>query len=182
MVASLGSLKGPRHGGANKEVKDMMKAIINKISLDATDEQIRVIINKILDKKFYDKQGLIYGIGHAVYTKSDPRAVLLKEKCKELAELKGHIKLFDFYARVEAISIQELRNRKGPTYNCCANVDFYSGLAYEFLDIDKDLFTPLFACARIVGWLAHNIENKLYCDKIIRPAGKYVGEIIKKSE
>lgn len=182
MVASLGSLKGPRHGGANKEVKDMMKAIINKISLDATDEQIRVIINKILDKKFYDKQGLIYGIGHAVYTKSDPRAVLLKEKCKELAEHKGQSKLFDFYTKVEAISIQELRNRKGSTYNCCANVDFYSGLAYEFLDIAKDLFTPLFACARIVGWLAHNIENKLYCDKIIRPAGKYVGEIIKKSE
>jgi len=177
MSASLGSLKGPRHGGANRAVRDMMIEVIKKIGVDASEEKITQVINKILDKEFYDKKGLIYGIGHPVYTKSDPRAILLKEKCKELAELKGQINKFVFYSKFEEIAIRELKKRKGPNYNCCANIDFYSGLTYEILEINEDLYTPIFACARTIGWLAHNLENKLYCDKIIRPAGKYVGDI-----
>lgn len=177
MCASLGALKGPRHGGANRAVRDMMLAVIKSIGLKASDEKITTVVNKILDKSFYDKKGLIYGIGHPVYTISDPRAILLKEKCKELAELKGQMAKFDFYSRFEEIAIRELKKRKGPSFNCCANIDFYSGLTYEILEINEDLYTPIFACSRMIGWLAHNIENKLYCDKIIRPAGKYVGEI-----
>lgn len=175
--ASLGSLKGPRHGGANREVKEMMQHVIKTIGLDCKDEDIVIVVNKILDKTFYDNKGLIYGVGHPVYTKSDPRALLLKNKCKELAKLKGEMEKYSFYTRFEAIAISELKKRKGPGFNCCANIDFYSGLTYEILNINEDLYTPIFACSRMVGWLAHNIENKLYCDKIIRPAGKYVGEV-----
>lgn len=177
ICASLGSLKGPRHGGANRAVRDMMHQIIKEIGLDATDDDMRSIANRLLDKQFYDKKGLIYGIGHPVYTKSDPRAILLKAKCEELAKMNGEESRFDFYNRFERIAIEELKKRKGPSFNYCANVDFYSGLTYEILNINEDLFIPIFACSRTVGWLAHNIENKLYCDKIIRPAGKYVGEI-----
>ncbi len=177
MCASLGSLKGPRHGGANRAVRDMMHAIIDEIGLDASDSKMSEIANKLLNKEFFDKKGLIYGIGHPVYTKSDPRTILLKEKCKELALLDNEMRRFNFYSRFEGIAIGELKRRKGPDFNCCANIDFYSGLTYEILGINEDLYTPIFACARTIGWLAHNLENKLYCDKIIRPAGKYVGEI-----
>lgn len=177
MCASLGSLKGPRHGGANRAVRDMMHRIIDEIGLDASEENMTRIANKLLDKEFFDNKGLIYGIGHPVYTKSDPRTILLKSKCKELAELKNESKRFDFYSKFEEVAIGELKKRKGNDFNCCANIDFYSGLTYEILGINEDLYTPIFACARTVGWLAHNLENKLYCDKIIRPAGKYVGEI-----
>ena len=177
MCASLGSLKGPRHGGANRAVRDMMHAVIDEIGLDATDEAISEMANRLLNKDFFDQKGLIYGIGHPVYTKSDPRTILLKEKCKELALLDNEMRRFNFYSRFEEIAIRELKKRKGQNINYCANVDFYSGLTYEILGINEDLYTPIFACARTVGWLAHNLENKLYCDKIIRPAGKYVGEI-----
>ena len=177
MTASLGSLKGPRHGGANIAVKKMMDAVIKEIGLTKDEEVIRKIINDILDKKFYNESGLIYGIGHPVYTLSDPRAILLKNKCHELAIEQGYEDKFNFYATFEKIAIEELKKRK--KINVCFNIDFYSGLTYEILQINEDLFTPIFACGRMVGWLAHNIENKLYCDKIIRPAGKYVGEVIK---
>ena len=177
MCASLGSLKGPRHGGANLMVSKMMKSTIKEIGLNASDEEMAIIANKILDKAFFDNNGLIYGIGHPVYTKSDPRANLLRDKCRELAELEGEVDKFDFYARFEKVAIRELKKRKGEGFNCCANIDFYSGLTYEILKINEDLYTAIFACSRMVGWLAHNIENKLYCDKIIRPAGKYVGEL-----
>ena len=177
MCASLGSLKGPRHGGANLMVRRMMESIIKEIGLKASDATMIAIANKILDKNFFDNKGLIYGIGHPVYTISDPRAILLKEKCRELAELEGDTEKFVFYERFEKIAIQELKKRKGSNFNCCANIDFYSGLTYEILRINEDLYTPIFACSRMIGWLAHNIENKLYCDKIIRPAGMYVGEI-----
>lgn len=177
ICASLGSLKGPRHGGANRAVRDMMHQVIKEIGLQASDEKIKEIVCRLLDKKFFDKKGLIYGIGHPVYTKSDPRAILLKNKCRELAEMNNEGAKFDFYSRFENLAVLELKKRKGQSFNCCANIDFYSGLTYEILNINEDLFTPIFACSRMVGWLAHNIENKLYCDKIIRPAGKYVGEI-----
>ena len=177
MCASLGSLKGPRHGGANLMVRKMMESVIKEIGLGASEDAMTKIANKILDKNFFDKKGLIYGIGHPVYTISDPRANLLRNKCRELAELEGETEKFSFYERFEKIAIRELKKRKGPGFNCCANIDFYSGLKYEILKINEDLYTPIFACSRMIGWLAHNIENKLYCDKIIRPAGMYVGEI-----
>ena len=172
IAAGICSLKGPRHGGANQKVLDMMYYIINDISLDATDEQIQDVVNKLLNKEYFDKSGLIYGVGHAVYTKSDPRCVLLKTKCKELSEELGD-DTFEFYNRFERIAIAELERRKGTAY--CTNVDYYSGLTYRLLNIPRDLFIPIFAAARTVGWLAHDIESLLYCNKIIRPATKYVG-------
>lgn len=173
--AGLGSLKGPRHGGANQMVMEMFDAILAEIGENATDEEIEKVVNKILKKDFFDNSGLIYGIGHAVYTISDPRCILLKEKCKALCEEKGRSKLFDFYARFEEIACRRLKEVKGNVY--CANVDFYSGLTYSMLNIPRDLFTPIFATARITGWIAHIIEAILYCNKIIRPASLYVGHI-----
>lgn len=171
--ASLASLKGPRHGGANMAVLDMMKDVEKEIGFNASDDEIRKVINKILDKDFFDKTGLIYGIGHAIYTLSDPRCELLREKAKELAEAK-HSEKFEFYHRFEKIAIEEVQKKKGIV--CCANVDYYSGLIYEMLNIPRDLFIPIFAAARLVGWISHDIENLLYCNKIIRPATKYVGQ------
>ena len=173
LSASMASLKGPRHGGANMAVLDMMKNVISDIGLDATDEQIVSVINKILDKKYNDNSGLIYGIGHAIYTLSDPRAVLLREKAEKLSKEKDP-KKFEFYHRFETLAVKTLEERKG--MKCCCNVDFYSGLIYEMLDIPRDLFIPIFAAARLVGWISHDIENLLYSNKIVRPATKYVGK------
>lgn len=117
---------------------------------------------------------MVYGIGHAVYTLSDPRCQILSQKCRELAIEKGRVNEYEFYHRFENIAIQEIKDRKG--INVCANIDFYSGLVYDMLGIPKDLYTLLFVIGRSVGWVAHNIENKLYSGKIIRPAGKYVGD------
>ena len=173
LTASLASLKGPRHGGANMAVLDMMKNVINDIGYDATDEEIVSIINKILDKNYNDNSGLIYGIGHAIYTLSDPRAELLREKAKALS-MEKNPKKFEFYHRFEKLAIKTLQERKGMV--CCCNVDYYSGLIYEMLDIPRDLFIPIFAAARLVGWISHDIENLLYSNKIVRPATKYVGK------
>ena len=126
------------------------------------------------NKQFNDNSGLIYGIGHAVYTVSDPRCVILRQQCKELAKEKGRDKEFEFYYRFEQAAIKAIKKRKGITV--CANVDFYSGLIYDMLSIPRELYTLMFVVARAVGWLAHNIENKLYSGRIIRPAAKYVGE------
>lgn len=173
-AGAIGSLKGPKHGGANLAVAKQMKLVINKIGLYATDEQILEVVRQILDKDFNDNTGLIYGIGHAVYTLSDPRCQILSQKCRELAIEKNRLDEYELYHRFEKIAIQEIKDRKG--INVCANIDFYSGLVYDMLGIPKDLYTLLFVIGRSVGWVAHNIENKLYSGKIIRPAGKYVGE------
>lgn len=175
VAGAIGSLKGPRHGGANLAVKKQMELAINEISTQASDEQIRTIIQRILDKDFNDKSGLIYGIGHAVYTLSDPRSEILAAKCKELAMEKNRLEEFEFYTRFAMVAIDEIYTRKG--IRVCTNVDFYSGLVYDMLDIPSDLYTLLFVAARTVGWIAHNIENKLYSNRIIRPATKYVGGI-----
>lgn len=175
VAGAIGSLKGPRHGGANLAVKKQMELAINEISTQASDEQIRTIIQRILDKDFNDKSGLIYGIGHAVYTLSDPRSEILATKCKELAIEKNRLEEFEFYTRFAMVAIDEIYTRKG--IRVCTNVDFYSGLVYDMLDIPSDLYTLLFVTARTVGWIAHNIENKLYSNRIIRPATKYVGGI-----
>ena len=173
-AGAIGSLKGPKHGGANLAVMQQMLLAIDEIGIEATDQAIENIVNKILDKQFNDKSGLIYGIGHAVYTISDPRCVILRQQCKELAKEKGRDKEFDFYYRFEQAAIKAIKKRKGITV--CANVDFYSGLIYDMLSIPRELYTLMFVVARTVGWLAHNIENKLYSGRIIRPAAKYVGE------
>ena len=174
LAASVGSLKGPRHGGANIAVKRMMETVIKEIGLNASDEQINEIIHRILKKDFFDKSGLVYGIGHAVYTLSDPRAEIFKKKAKPLAIKKGLEDKFNFYMRFEEIAKKIIYEEKGKRVS--ANVDFYSGLIYDMLDIPEDIFTPMFVMARTVGWVAHIIENKLYCSRIVRPAGKYVGD------
>lgn len=175
VAGSIGSLKGPRHGGANLAVKQQMSLVIEELGLNATDDQIRTIIKSILDGKFNDNSGLIYGIGHAVYTLSDPRSEILSEKCEDLAKEKGRIDEFKLYQQFERIAIDEIYKRKG--IHVSSNVDFYSGLVYDMLKIPSDLYTLLFVIARTVGWIAHNIENKLYSNRIVRPATKYVGEI-----
>ena len=151
VAGAIGSLKGPRHGGANLAVKKQMELAINEISTQASDEQIRTIIQRILDKDFNDKSGLIYGIGHAVYTLSDPRSEILAAKCKELAMEKNRLEEFEFYTRFAMVAIDEIYTRKG--IRVCTNVDFYSGLVYDMLDIPSDLYTLLFVAARTVGWI-----------------------------
>lgn len=175
IAGGIGSLKGPRHGGANLAVKQQMECVIDEISLHATEEQMREMINRILDKDFNDHSGLVYGVGHAVYTLSDPRSDILSEKCYELAKEKGREGEYHFYKRFGDIAIEEIYKRKG--IHVCTNVDFYSGLVYDMLNIPSDLYTLLFVVGRTVGWIAHNIENKLYSNRIVRPATKYVGEM-----
>ncbi len=172
--ASVGSLKGPRHGGANIANKNMMKAIIDEIGLDASIEDMRNIAYRLLDRDFYDQKGLIYGMGHAVYTLSDPRSVILKQQAQLLVKEKNREKEFLFYSQFEQVAKEVIYERKH--VHVCSNVDFYSGFVYEMMNIPEDLYSPLFVASRSVGWLAHNIENKLYCNRIVRPAGKYVGE------
>lgn len=174
LSAAVGSLKGPKHGGANIMARRMMKYIVEQIGVNASDEQIKEMIIKILNKEAFDNQGLIYGIGHAVYTLSDPRAEIIKQKAKPLMENHGYEDLFNFYERFENIAKEIIYEQKGK--RVCTNIDFYSGLIYEMLQIPEDLYTPMFVMARTVGWIAHMIENKLYCSRIVRPAGKYVGE------
>ena len=174
LSASIGSLKGPKHGGANISVSRMMQQVIADLDYTADKDQIRRIINSILDHNYYDYSGLVYGFGHAVYTLSDPRAELLRKLCRNLAEEQGCMYKFTFYKLFEDTVREVVRERKGDIIP--SNVDFYSGLAYRMLGIPEELFTPLFATARVAGWVAHNLENKLYDGKIMRPATKYVGD------
>ncbi len=175
MAASLASLKGPRHGGANIKVVGMMDDIKKHVK-DLTDEEaIRKYLEKILRGKAYDRKGLIYGVGHAVYTISDPRAVLLKKFVQSLAEKKNAKEEFEFYQRVEQIAPQVITgNRHMYRENISINVDFYSGLVYRLLGLPEELFTPLFAIARMAGWSAHRLEELSSGGKIIRPAYKNV--------
>lgn len=171
--ASIGSLKGPRHGGANISVSEMMEEVVKEIGYTEDEDKIRDVITRLLDKDFYDNSGLVYGFGHAVYTISDPRAELLRTCCETVAKEQGLMDMFNFYVRFERLVkevVMEKKHRVIPT-----NVDYYSGLAYHMLGIPRDLYTPLFAISRLVGWVAHNIENKLYDGRIMRPATKYVG-------
>ena len=177
ICGSIGSLKGPKHGGANISVSNMMRDVIAITAYRRDKDDIRKIVNSILDGDFYDHSGLIYGFGHAVYTLSDPRAEILRGMCEDLAKETGQEEKYLFYREFE-LTVKEVLGERGkkilPT-----NVDFYSGLAYSMLNIPEELYTPLFAIARVAGWVAHNIENKLYDGRIMRPATKYVGEINK---
>ena len=175
VAGSLGSLKGPRHGGANLKVQQMFADLKANVSDWENEKELKAYLQKLLNKEGFDHSGLIYGMGHAVYTISDPRAVILKEYARALSEAQGYEKEFALYDRVERLAkdlIMKNRDMKKPV---CANVDFYSGLVYTMLRIPMEFFTPLFAIARIPGWCAHRIEELVNNGKIIRPAYKYVG-------
>ena len=174
-ATALGSLKGPKHGGANKMVADMIKDIKEHISLDYSKEQLREYLRKILRKEAFDHKGLIYGLGHAVYTLSDPRAIILKEKAYQLALLKGRAKEYNLYADIEKIGCAVLNEKVKNDNSMAANVDFYAGFVLDMLDIPEDLYTPVFAISRIAGWSAHRLEQILD-DKIMRPAYVTLGD------
>ena len=175
IAASLGSLKGPKHGGANLKVENMFADIKEHVRNWGSDTAIRDYLLKIINKEAFDRSGLIYGMGHAVYTLSDPRAVILKEYAKSLSEEKGRMEEFELYEKVERIASELLTSRKNLHKPICCNVDFYSGFVYSMLGIPKQMFTPIFAISRIAGWSAHRIEELVNEGKIIRPAYKYVG-------
>lgn len=175
IAAGIGSLKGPLHGGANLRVVDMLKHIKKNIKDWTNVEEIDAFLQKILNKQAYNKTGLIYGIGHAIYTISDPRATLLKEMARDLAIEKGREDEFNFYNLLEERAIKNFMEYKGSTVKkqVCANVDFYSGFVYDMIGLPQEIYTPLFAMARIVGWAAHRIEELNFKERrIIRPAYK----------
>ena len=175
-AASIGSLKGPRHGGANLKVQNMFADIKAHVSDWADEEEVAEYLKKILNKEAFDGAGLIYGMGHAVYTLSDPREVILKDFARKLAEEKGMMEEFALYELVERLGGQLVMEHRKLFKNVCANVDFYSGFVYAMLGIPEELFTPIFAIARMSGWSAHRLEELMNAGKIIRPAYKYVGK------
>jgi citrate synthase len=176
IAAALGSLKGPKHGGANLKVMEMMDEMKQEIPHWDNDNEICDYLLKILNKQAYDRSGLIYGLGHAVYTLSDPRCVLLKKKAKELAKEKGRMEEYHLYESVERLGPVVFNEKKKTDRPMCANVDFYSGFVYNMLNIPLDLYTPLFAISRAVGLCAHIIEENINGGRIIRPAYKNVRE------
>lgn len=173
--ASIASLKGPKHGGANLKVQKMFADIEANCKDWEDREEVCAYLNKILDKEAFDKAGLIYGMGHAVYTNSDPREVILKRFAKRLSEEKGMQREFALYELVEKEAGELIMHKRKLFKPVCANVDFYSGFVYSMLGIPEELFTPIFAIARISGWCAHRLEELVNAGKIIRPAYKYVG-------
>lgn len=175
IASSIASLKGPKHGGANLKVQEMFTDIKAHCSDWDNKDEICTYLNKILDKEAFDHAGLIYGMGHAVYTNSDPRAVILKKFAKQLSEEKGMQKEFALYELVESEAGQLIMNKRKMFKPVCANVDFYSGFVYTMLGIPEEMFTPMFATSRISGWCAHRLEELVNAGKIIRPAYKYVG-------
>lgn len=173
-AASVGSLKGHRHGGANIKVSHMIDDIKEHVSDTKNDGEIAAYLEKIIRKEAGDGSGLIYGMGHAVYTLSDPRAVILKRKAREFAYRNGFEDDFELISSIERLTPEVFRRVKGHNKIMCANVDLYSGLIYRMLGIPHDLYTPIFASARIAGWSAHRMEELLTGGKIIRPAYKNI--------
>ena len=177
VAASIASLKGPRHGGANLKVQQMFKELHESVCDLKDEDEIREYLKRVLRKEAFDGSGLIYGIGHAVYTLSDPRAKILKDYAGKLAKTKGEetVAEFHLHTTVERIAIELIMGRSHVLKPVCANVDFYSGFIYSILGIPEELFTPLFAISRISGWSAHRLEELVNKGKIIRPAYKFVG-------
>lgn len=170
IAAALSSLKGPRHGGANIKVVEMFRDIKNNVDDVSDEEQVKEYLRKILNKEAFDRKGLIYGMGHAVYSISDPRAEIFKSFVEKLALEKGRQKDFALYSMIENIAPKVIAEERQIYKGVSANVDFYSGLVYSLLDIPEELYTPMFAIARIVGWSAHRLEEIINADKIMRPA------------
>ncbi len=173
---AIGSLKGPLHGGANIKVQEMFDCIKENIKDVRDDEEIAAFLTKILKKEAGDGSGLIYGMGHAVYTKSDPRAIMLKQNAEKLAIEKGYGDDFKLLEAIERITPPLFNSFKGTNRVMCANVDLYSGLVYRMLDIPTEMYTPLFAISRVAGWCAHRIEEFHTAKKIIRPGYKAIAK------
>ncbi|MCH5170364.1 MAG: citrate/2-methylcitrate synthase [Oscillospiraceae bacterium] len=174
IAAGIGSLKGPKHGGANLRVVQMVDDIKENLSDYTNEVKLREYLNKILNKQAGDRSGLIYGMGHAVYTLSDPRARILKSYAEKFAKENGREDHFELLSLIEKLTPSLLAEHRGSNKKVCANVDLYSGFLYEMLGIPRDLFTPLFMSARVAGWSAHRIEEITSNGKIVRPAYKNV--------
>lgn len=170
MAAALSSLKGPKHGGANIKVVEMMDDMRNHVKDWGDRDEVKNYLEQLVDKQAFDRKGLIYGMGHAVYSLSDPRARVFKSFVERLAVAKGREKDFALYSMVENLAPEVIAEKRRIYKGVSANVDFYSGFVYSMLDIPLELYTPIFAIARIVGWSAHRMEELVNMDKIIRPA------------
>lgn len=173
-AAAIGSLKGRKHGGANHQVIAMQKEIKENVANWDNDGEVAAYLAKIVNKQAYDKSGLVYGMGHAVYTLSDPRAVICKRFAEKLAVGTEYEAEFRLLEKIERLAPEVILNEKGTHKDMCANVDMYSGFVYSMLGIPEDLFTPLFACARMSGWAAHRFEEIVSGKRIIRPAYKSI--------
>ncbi len=174
IAAALGSLKGPKHGGANIKVVNMFQDMKKEVKDWADEDEVRCYLKKLLNKEAFDRRGLIYGMGHAIYSISDPRAEVLKSFVETLAKEKGRMKDYKLYSLVERLAPEVIAEERRIYKGVSANVDFYSGFIYSMLDLPLELYTPMFAVARIVGWSAHRMEELINTDKIIRPAYKNV--------
>ena len=172
MAAAIGSLKGPRHGGANIKVMQMFEDMKKEVKDWADEEEVSRYLERLLSKDAFDHAGLIYGVGHAVYSKSDPRAVILKTFVEKLSEEKGLHKEFELYNLVEKLAPSVISGERQMYKGVSVNVDFYSGFVYNMLGLPTELYTPIFAIARMVGWSAHRMEERANNGKIIRPAYK----------
>ncbi len=175
IAAAIGSLKGPRHGGANIKVVRMFDEMMSLLKDWEDEEEVAAYLKKLLHKEAFDHAGLIYGVGHAVYSKSDPRAVIFKTFVEKLSVEKGLEKEFNLYSLVEKLAPQVIAEERQIYKGVSVNVDFYSGFVYKMLGLPQELFTPIFAIARIVGWSAHRMEELANNGKIIRPAYKPIG-------
>ena len=173
--AAIGALKGPKHGGANLMVNRQLQDILKHVENPEDDDEVREYLRRILRKQAGDGSGLIYGMGHAVYTMSDPREVILKERAKHLAYEKGFEEEYNMLCSIERLAPDIFAEEKGSSKPVCANVDLFSGLIYNMLGISEDIYTPLFAIARVPGWCAHRVEEVVFANRIIRPAYKYLG-------
>lgn len=176
VAAAVGSLKGPKHGGASIKVSEMFEGIKQNVKDWSNDDEIASYLEKIILKEAGDGSGLVYGMGHAVYTLSDPRSVILKIYARRLAEKNGYLSEFNLHESVERLTPDIFARVKGDSKTICANVDFYSGLVYKMLGIPMELYTPVFAAARIIGWTAHRIEELQNGGKLIRPAYKMISK------
>jgi citrate synthase len=174
IAAGIESLKGAKHGGANARVMGMIEDIKKNVKLWESEEEVSAYLAAILRGEAYDGSGLIYGQGHAVYTKSDPRALMLRDKAALLAEEKGLVKEYNLYRLIERLSPLVFKKAKGSDKDICSNVDFYSGFVYKMLGIPTELYTSLFAVSRVAGWCAHRLEEIVAGGRIIRPAYKCV--------
>ena len=174
IAAAMCSLKGPRHGGANIKVMEMMDNIRQHISDIDDDDEIRAYLTKILAGRAFDRQGLIYGMGHAVYSKSDPREVIFKKYVEKLSVEKGRSEDMKLYRKVEMLAPEVIAGKRKIFKGISPNVDFYSGFAYDMMDIPREMYTPIFAIARVAGWSAHRIEELVSGTKIVRPAYKSI--------
>ncbi|MEG1878692.1 MAG: citrate/2-methylcitrate synthase [Pseudoflavonifractor sp.] len=176
MAAALASLKGPKHGGANIKVIRMFEDMREKVSDWHDEDEVRAYLQGLLDKKGFDKSGLIYGMGHAVYSLSDPRANILRAFVEKLSKEKGRMEEYELYSMVERLGPEVISGDRKIYKGVSANVDFYSGFVYHMLDLPLELYTPIFAIARVAGWSAHRLEELINMGKIIRPAYTYVGK------